>query len=582
MRIHPRRPKSNPRGYVLLLVLAFATLCFLVLTAALNWCESNTKLNARNNQYFTSASAAEAATEKILANMAYDYQKQGAIIVQSKLATYSTLVPTTNENPAWANYVFSDGEGHAGHTHVERLSYSTNAPLQSQYAGLYGLASTYRIVANARMTDSPFAITSAVKQEVQLASIPIFQFAIFYNMDLEINPGANMTVSGRVHGNSNIWMQPNGCTLTFQSHVTAVGTLKNTKSPNDPSSRSAGTVTFRAEHDANCSSLTLPVGTGNSPDSVYNILDVPPSGEDASSLLGQQRYYNKADLIVLVYDNRVEVTSGVFNNKTTVIPFSEWGSGLNPFINTNRTFFNKREYKTVRTTEIDVAKLKAWSEVNTSLRPALGSRDLNSIFVADKRTQISGSTEPGVRLINGQTLPSLGLTVATPNPIYVKGHFNAPNPGSSSTANTLPASLVGDAITVLSTSWNDANGGSSLSSRIAGNTTVNAAFMAGIVPSGGGYYSGGVENFPRFLEDWGDKTLTYNGSMVVMFYSKTATAPWGGSDVYSPPSRNWTFDINFLDAAKLPPGTPQVRALIRAQWSLTTPDTNLTSTSFVL
>ena len=170
---------------------------------------------------------------------------------------------------------------------------------------------------------------------------------------------------------------------------------------------------------------------------------------------------------------------------------------------------------------------------------------------------------------NGQTLPSLGLTVTTLNPLYVQGHYNAPaaDLGTTNTVNTKPASLVGDAIHVLSTAWNDANAGSDLGSRNANDTTVNAAFLGGIVPSGGGYYSGGVENFPRFLEDWSGNTFTYNGSMVVMFYSTIATAPWGTSDVYSPPARNWAFDLNFLDASKLPPATPSARALVRGQWT---------------
>jgi len=136
-----------------------------------------------------------------------------------------------------------------------------------------------------------------------------------------------------------------------------------------------------------------------------------------------------------------------------------------------------------------------------------------------------------------------------------------------------PAALVGDSVNILSTAWIDGNGGLSISSRVAANTTVNAALLGGIVPSGGGYYSGGVENFPRFLENWSGRVLAYNGSMVVMYYSRTATAPWGGSDVYSPPTRQWTFDLNFMDATKLPPGTPEVRALIRGQWAAIKPGT---------
>ena len=418
------------------------------------------------------------------------------------------------------------------------------------------------------MLNTAYTISAALKQDVQLASIPVFQFAIYYSMPLDINPGADMTVTGRVHGNADIYTQPVN-KLTFQSHITAVGKIISNKSPNDPSNRnlSSSKVIFKGEHDANVSSLNLPIGTNNTPDAVQAIVNIPPDSEAASSLMGKHRYYNKADLIVVVSNGTTVVKSGLFNNFATTIAAGEWQQ----FVNTNVSFYNKREVKTIKTTEIDVAILKAWSQTNVTLQSVLG-REVRSIYVADMRTQ-SGSTEAGVRVKNGQTLPPLGLTVATPNPLYVKGHYNAPAAflGTTNTSTSLPASLVGDSVTILSSSWNDANGGSDISSRTAGNTTVSAAMLGGIVPSGGGNYSGGVENFPRFLENWGGKTLAYNGSMVVMFYSKTAIAPWGGNDVYSPPDRQWTFDLNFLDATRLPPGTPEVRALIRGQWAAITP-----------
>ena len=105
---------------------------------------------------------------------------------------------------------------------------------------------------------------------------------------------------------------------------------------------------------------------------------------------------------------------------------------------------------------------------------------------------------------------------------------------------------------------------------------MNAAILSGIVQTVSGSYSGGVENFPRFLEDWGGKTFTYSGSMVVMFESSIATAPWRGTgesiNIYNPPVRNWAFDQNFRNVAKLPPGTPAVRALIRSSWTMIRPD----------
>jgi hypothetical protein len=199
------------------------------------------------------------------------------------------------------------------------------------------------------------------------------------------------------------------------------------------------------------------------------------------------------------------------------------------------------------------------------------AQQLNSVYVDDRRLKSGKLTV--ARVINGQYLPPSGLTVATRLPLYVKGHFNAPTPGSANTSATLPASLVGDAITVLSLSWSDSNSSRPYNQKVAADTTVNAAFLAGIVKtttsSGQKKYSGGVENFPRFLEDWSGRTLTYNGSMVVMFESQYGTSFWQTpGNYYDPPIRKWAFDINFLDYRKLPPGTPQVQKLVRGKWDV--------------
>ncbi|PYL01531.1 MAG: hypothetical protein DME19_01340, partial [Verrucomicrobia bacterium] len=129
-------------------------------------------------------------------------------------------------------------------------------------------------------------------------------------------------------------------------------------------------------------------------------------------------------------------------------------------------------------------------------------------------------------------------------------------------------SLVCDAITILSDKWTDGN--STNSSRVANDTTINAAILAGIVPSDGSYYSGGLENFLRLMENWNSRILTFNGSLAALFPSRIATSPFGGAGVYSPPQqRAFSFDFNFKDVNKLPPGTPQLRTAIRAAWNMT-------------
>jgi hypothetical protein len=140
--------------------------------------------------------------------------------------------------------------------------------------------------------------------------------------------------------------------------------------------------------------------------------------------------------------------------------------------------------------------------------------------------------------------------------------------GSSNTANTYPAAVLADAVTILSDNWNDSTT-TVLPSPTA--TTVNAAMFEGIVqsnPNVSGTYSGGVENFLRMLENWNNNIpLTYNGSIVVMFPSIYATNYYKGSGNYFvPPIRNWAFDNNYTNQAGLPPCSPEAKALIRGNW----------------
>ena len=579
----PLRSRNRSGAISLPAIAVLAGASLLVVAGVLGWSASTTQFNQRQTQYLASVAAAESATEKVIAAISRDFQTVGEAGVFNNLPAYRQLVPTvssvvntatnllgnpaggvtgqTSASNALSDFEFSDAQGHVNQTYATRITSVSFTPLLTKLPGMSGNAANYRIIANARQLNTPFNSMAAVRQDVQVASIPVFQYQIFYAQDLELSPSANMTITGPVHCNGTIYLEPNQANETFQGPVTASRQIFHYKAPNDPTARTFGSATYQAGRDMRVNSLNLPIGTNNSSAALHGIIEIPPSSESTNSLMGQQRYYNKADLLLLVSNNTVIARSGAYNGFLVSIPWLTVSS----FVNTNAWFFSKRENKTVRATEID---LQQFSSQYSTLTTLLG-RNPKILYVADLRTQTS-STESGVRLINGQTLPSAGLTVATLNPLYIKGHYNVPsgNVGTTNTSLTVPASLVADAITVLSGNWTDINSFFALSYRIASSTTVNAGVIAGIVPTGNGYYSGGAENFFRFLENWSGYTLTFNGSMVGLYSSQTATAPWGASsDVYSIPQRNYALDLNFKNPAKFPPGAPELRTLIRSQWA---------------
>ena len=320
--------------------------------------------------------------------------------------------------------------------------------------------------------------------------------------------------------------------------------------------------------------LTLPIGVTNTPQAVREIIEPPQPFEQATSPIGRERYYWQSDLVITVVNTNIFVTSGYYNGFGTTVPSNQ----MILFVSTNNTFTDSREHKTVRPIDINVGAFVTWCTstniTNINLRSALG-RSICSIYVWDQRTLPSTSLG-AVRVSNGLQLPPQGLTVATGEPLYVLGHYNQPVSASLGTANvtsTLPASLVGDAVTILSTAWSDGHSGNTETSRGAAPTTVNAAILAGEVDTTAGNYSGGMENFPRFLENWGSGNIfTYNGSMIKMFPSLYATNVWGQTNVYTPPSRNWTYDTNFNIPSLLPPLTPSLQVVSRSQWAALAPN----------
>ena len=449
--------------------------------------------------------------------------------------------------------------------------------------------------------------------------IPIFQFGIFYNLNLEMDPGQAMTINGPVFSNQGIWAGT--ANLTFGSVVAAVGQVN--VSYTDPfctgkTDSSTPTFLMAGQPTSGNNALLLAVGYGITNISATNaeaILNLPPpqyaTGTDnAYSNTGLVYNFNACDLII---SNSVIGTNGAPGTNLTIYFQDAYGSSyLNLLTNnevctfsnrsaktlyttnspvsftpatnyirvassfpwvTNVVFYDYREGKNVQAVQIDVAKLYSWLYII----PCEGYR-WNQVCISHKNHPIdsisvynsvplTGANLPAVRLVNGQRLcSSYGLTISTPQPLYVLGDYNTTTNGTvfskalGDITNTWPAGLMADAITVLSGNWSDAyTSGTALASRIPTATCINAAVLEGIVQSTNSNYSGGLENFFRLQEQWGNPSpaLTYNGAVAVLFPSIYATNKWISPDAYySVPKRYWGFNTYYLNFNKLPPLTP--------------------------
>ncbi|MBU6409567.1 MAG: hypothetical protein KGR98_04175, partial [Verrucomicrobia bacterium] len=259
-------------GYALAIVLIFCTLGLFVMASVLALSSNDSALTQRNNEYFSTLSAAEAATEKGLSQMTSDFMDQGAATVDGNLSAYRGAVPTAAESSRWNQFVFKNTSGVTNALGVQLVSDWAANSLLSQYRGLSGYAATYEITSIAQDLQGR-QVSAGVQQDVQLATVPTCQFAIFYNLDMEINPSGLMGISGPVHCNGNIYLDPPG-QLVFTNDVTSSQNIYTNKSPNDPKTRKSGTVAFQGARDSGTGTFDIPIGTNSSPSAVDAILQI--------------------------------------------------------------------------------------------------------------------------------------------------------------------------------------------------------------------------------------------------------------------------------------------------------------------
>lgn len=468
------------------------------------------------------------------------------------------------------------------------------------FAGLNGNIRSYNLTSKADSIYGQATATTSGVIDDQL--IPIFQFAIFYQGNLEINSATTMTVNGRVHSNSKIFMDP--ADLTLNDPLTSAGGLHNHRAPGDP-----------AGHQPNHGPIKIDNGKGQKKNMTYDtedsnwksksladwngrVLDLhnttpplqpitPPLSDpgdpwllikDGNTTDTQSFYFNAA--VIYKFLGEGNAANGWYaHGGTTLLPTS--GCAVN-IVNVPYTANIMRDGRGtgniddadgvyVNIIELDIGNLVNMAcAINNALYHPVGGGLPGVLYISAPKT-----TNPltAVRLTNGATLPSngtTGFTVATENPLYIRGSYN-------STAPLIAAAVAADSVTILSNSWTSSYDASSLidptkpSARPASDTTVNTAIMTGDVPTGESpsHYSGGVHNLIRFLESWNGNDFFYGGSVTCLWQSRLANGWYrqynDSNSYYKPPNRTWTYN---MDIYNMPPGTPQVQFLYRGIWTL--------------
>ena len=230
-------------------------------------------------------------------------------------------------------------------------------------------------------------------------------------------------------------------------------------------------------------------------------------------------------------------------------------------IQTDTDFYNNREGKNIRMTNIDLRQLAGYAPFDVEGSPSFPNHLPSNGLIYATRDD-GGALEPGIRLVNGSKIyRDRGLTVVSNDPIYIQGDYN--------TTIKKPTAVICDSVNLLSNNWgaDDSKSTKTLSTyRIANATIFNTAFIAGVDNTTTGHYNGGLENYPRLHESWTGKKLTITGSFVELWNTQIAQGAWGyGSPQYNAPTRAWNYDTSF-NASNMPPFTPSAVEAQRGAW----------------
>lgn len=265
-------------------------------------------------------------------------------------------------------------------------------PAGEDYAGLNVQEYKYTVYATAAKQNPDTTQTvnntdakTVLQMDFKSRVIPLFQFAAFYDGDLELHSGTAMDIGGRVHTNSNLYIQPiSSNPTTFTSSLTAAGGVFRRVDV------AAGSGTLGAAR----LQLTPPVGGTagtylNFPTSTSAYLVPTPINLTAATIPSQLTPTTNTTLSA--------ANSAIF--KTRV---KDKAAGIVPLTVPSAGFLRKRNYYKSATAGTDTAKQQQavgeyWAKADMRLelvpdRDAVGADGVTPLTATQGATAIAGGT----------------------------------------------------------------------------------------------------------------------------------------------------------------------------------------------
>src|SRR5262245_29091179 len=230
------RPIFSERGTALLFALTVTAILFLLATSLAILTRSSTIVEVAHADTTQSFYYAEAGVNRGFADFKNIFKGYNVPAGSDFEARNFTL------NGTAVRYQLS---AVAGYPQFVRI------PAGKRYAGLNSIDYLYTNVSQTLAPDSTTKAQLGARSLIH--NIPLFQFLAFYANDLEILPGANMTLHGRVHTNSNLYLNAGATLSVIDQPLTANPRLITTVEV------SASSNVYRGRKDSNSCDGTVTI-----------------------------------------------------------------------------------------------------------------------------------------------------------------------------------------------------------------------------------------------------------------------------------------------------------------------------------
>jgi len=217
-------PAARRRASTLLAVMFFVGILAVLTGSILKFTGNERRGNERNRLILRARNMAENvalyASEQITTKL---YKLRTVAKMKFTGSNSIALPPSTVTTTSYSTS--ADVEVYAGITSNTALALITDT--SSANYGLQVQTGTIPVISKSTMRHPALGtVTAYAEQRLQINLIPLFQFAIFYDKDLEVSPGADMVIAGPVHTNGNLIARSQSGfsnTIQFLRRVTAVG-----------------------------------------------------------------------------------------------------------------------------------------------------------------------------------------------------------------------------------------------------------------------------------------------------------------------------------------------------------------------